>query len=599
MTDVFLNGTLIGTVKSGKEFIGKLKEKRRDGSLSKYMNVHMDEALNTVNIFLDKNRVIRPLIRVENGKSLLTDEHLEQLKREEIKWEDLVNQNIIEYLDPSEEENAYIALEEGDLNKEHTYLEIDPISIFSVCTSLVPYANFNMSSRLNRGQKTQKQAMGIYALNFLTRLDTSVNVLHYPQRPLVRSYTESLLGDGKVAGQNIVIAVTNYEGYNMSDAIVLNKSSIERGFGSSTYYRPYEATKSKYPGGQTDRICVPDKEVRGYGIEEEYRYLEDDGIIYPEVMVKDEEVLVGRTSPPRFLGKLRTFGTAASTTNDTSVRIRSGEDGIVSKIVITENEEGDRIITVKIRDTRKPEIGDKFASRHGQKGVVGRIVAREDLPFTASGIVPDVIFSPNSLPKRMTLGHIIEILAGKVGALNGRYVNGTSFDSEDVNDIRNELLSLGFREDGSETMYDGRTGEEFEARIFIGNMYYLRLKHQVSDKIQARSRGPVQLLTRQPTAGKAKQGGLRFGEMEKEALIAHGASMLMKERFSSDRAEFYVCNKCKNLAIFDEFDGRAKCDICGEKTNVSKIELAYAFKLLLDELKSCGINPKLILKDKF
>lgn len=599
MIDVFFNGSLIGTVEDATNFVDSIKEKRRKGELSTYLNVNYDEVQEKVSIFLDKNRVRRPLIRIVEGKPLLTNKHYELLEKGELTWKELVDKNIIEYLDTSEEENALVALNEKDITKKHTHLEIDPMAIFSVCTSLVPYANYNMSSRLNRGQKTQKQAMGIYALNYLLRLDTSVNILHYPQRPLVKTFTEKLLGEGKVAGQNIVVAVTNYEGYNMEDAIVLNKSSVERGFASSTYYRPYEATKSKYPGGQSDKIGIPDKEVRGFGLEEEYRFLEEDGIIYPEVEVTEEEVLVGRTSPPRFLGKLRSFGTTTSTRSDTSVRLRNGEGGTVSKVILTENESGDKIVNVKLRNSRKPSIGDKFASRHGQKGIIGRIVPQEDLPFTASGISPDLIFSPNSLPKRMTLGHIIEILAGKVASLSGRYIDGTAFDSENVDDLRKELLAQGFREDGTETMYDGRTGEEFKSRIFIGNMYYLRLKHQVKDKLQARGRGPVQLLTRQPTAGKAKQGGLRFGEMEKEALIAHGASLLMKERFSSDKALFYVCNKCRGLAIYNEFDGRAECPICGEKSEISRIELAYAFKLLLNELKSCGINPKLLLKNKF
>ena len=226
--------------------------------------------------------------------------------------------------------------------------------------------------------------------------------------------------DEHPAGQNYTVAVLSYEGYNMDDAIIINKSSIQRGIGRSTFYRPYVGEELRYSGGLVDEICVPDKDVKGYRSEKDYRFLNEDGLAYIEAKVNPDDVLIGKTSPPRFLGKLRTFGTAASTKNDTSVRIRSGEDGIVSKVIITENEEGDRLITIKIRDTRKPEIGDKFASRHGQKGVVGRIVPREDLPFTASGVVPDVIFSPNSLPKRMTLGHIIEILAGKVGALNGR-----------------------------------------------------------------------------------------------------------------------------------------------------------------------------------
>jgi len=226
------------------------------------------------------------------------------------------------------------------------------------------------------------------------------------------------------------------------------------------------------------------------------------------------------------------------------------------------------------------------------------LLPEADVPFTASGIKPDLIFSPNGLPKRMTVAHLLEALAGKVGALSGRNIDGTAFINESAHDLRSELSKLGFRDDGTEILYDGRTGKQFPARIFVGNIYYLRLKHQVADKIQHRARGPIALLTHQPTEGKAKEGGLRLGEMEKECFIAHGASLLMKERFDSDKAIIWVCERCGDIAIHDVYKNKAYC-LCGEKTKVSPIELSYAFKLFLDELKSLHIRPKLKLKDKY
>jgi DNA-directed RNA polymerase subunit B len=278
--------------------------------------------------------------------------------------------------------------------------------------------------------------------------------------------------------------------------------------------------------------------------------------------------------------------------------VRYGENGVVNKVVVTESEDGAPLIRVDVRETRNPEIGDKFASRHGQKGVVGLVVPEQDIPFTASGIRPDILFSPNGLPKRMTVAHMIEALAGKVGALAGRYINGTSFLSEHASDLRQQLFELGFRDDGTELLIDGRTGKQVPARIFVGNMYYLRLKHQVADKMQSRARGPIALLTRQPTEGKAKEGGLRLGEMEKECFIAHGASLLMKERFDSDKAIIWVCERCGDIAIHDVYKNKAYC-LCGEKTKVAPIEMSYAFKLFIDELKSLHIRPRLRLKDKF
>ena len=598
MTDVFFNGHLAGAVDQPEAFVKSVIEARRAGKLSKFLNVQYRKALDTVYIVTERDRVIRPLIIVKDGKSLLTTEHIERLRNGETKWSDLVKEGIIEYVDCSEEENTLIAINERDISPDHTHLEVNPISIFGVTTSLVPYANYNQSSKLNRGQKTQKQAMGCYALNFPNRTDTALNLLHYPQTPIVRSFTQSLLGDERAAGQNVVIAIVNFDGYNMSDASVLNKGSVQRGLGRSTYFRPYPTEKLRYPGGQVDEIMIPVKDVQGYTVENDYRLLTEDGIVYPEAEVNGGDVLIGKTSPPRFLGKLEAFSTAANVRKDSSIRARHGEAGVVNKVIVTESEGGSMLIKVEVRETRTPEVGDKLSSRHGQKGVIGLLLPEADVPFTASGIKPDLIFSPNGLPKRMTVAHLLEALAGKVGALSGRNIDGTAFINESAHDLRSELSKLGFRDDGTEILYDGRTGKQFPARIFVGNIYYLRLKHQVADKIQHRARGPIALLTHQPTEGKAKEGGLRLGEMEKECFIAHGASLLMKERFDSDKAIIWVCERCGDIAIHDVYKNKAYC-LCGEKTKVSPIELSYAFKLFLDELKSLHIRPKLKLKDKY
>jgi len=257
------------------------------------------------------------------------------------------------------------------------------------------------------------------------------------------------------------------------------------------------------------------------------------------------------------------------------------------------------LVQVRIRDERVPEIGDKFTSRHGQKGVVGLIVPEADMPFSASGITPDLLFSPHGIPSRMTISHLIEILAGKVGCLSGRNINGTTFDAEPEEKLREEMKSLGFRENGVETFYNGITGEKFEATIFVGSMYYLKLKHLVANKIHSRARGPIQLLTRQPTEGRAKEGGLRLGEMEKDTFVAHGSSLLLKERFDSDRTVVPVCENCGLIAIKDEFKERAYCPVCGDNIEISDVEISYAFKLILDEFKSLGIFQRLKLESKY
>lgn len=600
LTEVYCNGKYTGTVDDAASFVSKVREERRSGDITSNLNIYHNEKSDEIFVEFSKGRARRPLIIIREGQPLLTEKHLKQLGKNEISWSDLIKQGIIEYLDSAEEENSLIAFFEKDLTPEHTHLEITPVAMFGLTTSLVPYANFNQSTRLNAGSKNQKQALGLYASNYAVRMDMDVNLLHYPQVPIVKTIMHDLGNyDKHPAGQNIVVAVMSYKGYNMEDAIIINRASIDRGFGRSTYYRPSVAEELRYSGGLIDQVSIPDKDVKGYKSEKDYRFLENDGIIYPEAKVAEGDVIIGKTSPPRFLSSLEEYNLTSGTRRESSVSLKHGERGIVDFILLTENEEGNKLIQARIRDERVPEIGDKFTSRHGQKGVVGLIVPETDMPFSESGIIPDLIFSPHGIPSRMTISHLIEILAGKVGALSGRFINGTTFDAEPEEKLREELKTLGFRENGMETLYNGITGEVFEAKIFVGSMYYLKLKHLVANKMHSRARGPIQLLTRQPTEGRAKEGGLRLGEMEKDTFVAHGASLLLKERFDSDKTVVPVCESCGVIAIKDEYKGKSYCPICGENVEINDVEISYAFKLILDEFKSLGIYPKLQLESKY
>ncbi len=584
----------------GQEFTRQIRNARRAGTLGSNVNVMFEEHLNQVFIEAGRGRARRPLIVVKDGIPLLTEKHIKQLQKNEISWTDLVQQGVIEYLDAAEEENALLAFSETELTPEHTHLEITPLAMLGIVTTLVPFGDHNPSARLSIGSKNQKHAIGFYAANFPVRMDMDVNILHTPHIPIVQSIMHELSGyETHPSGQNIVVAVMSYKGYNMEDAVILNRGSIERGFARSSYFRPAVAEELRYSGGLMDGISIPDKEVKGYKSEKDYRLLEDDGIIYPEAQVREEDVIIGKTSPPRFLSSLEEYSLASNIRRESSVALRHGEEGIIDFVLVTENEEGNKLVQVRIRDQRIPEIGDKFVSRHSQKGVVGMIVPESDMPFSASGIVPDMLFSPHSIRTRMTISHLLELVGGKMGALSGRHVDGTTFEAEPEEAMRKELLSLGFRENGTETLYNGITGERMNARIFIGNMYYLKLKHMVANKIQSRARGPIQLLTRQPTEGRAKEGGLRLGEMEKDTLVAHGASLLLKERFDSDKTVVPVCGSCGVIAIHDTYKDKRMCQICGDNVEVNDIEISYAFKLILDEFKSLGIYPKLILKNKY
>jgi DNA-directed RNA polymerase subunit B' len=601
MADVYLNSKFIGTIEDANTFVDEIRDQRRKRSVSEEVNVYNDTEANEIYIFSDAGRARRPLIIVKEGKSLLTEKHLQQLQEGEITWFDLVQQGVIEYLDAGEEENALVGYTEEELTPEHSHLEVTQGSISGIATSLVPFGNYMPSQRLIIGSKNQKQALGFYAANYHLRMDMDSNILHYPQFPIVKTKIHDITNyDQHPSGQNMVVAVMCYDGYNMEDGVILGKASMERGLARSTYFRPVEAQELRYSGGLIDEMSIPDKEVKGYRSEHDYRFLEDDGIIHPEAKVTEGDVVIGRTSPPRFLSSMDEYNLAAATRRESSVSLKHGEKGVADFVVVTENEEGNRLVQVRLRDERIPEIGDKFTSRHGQKGVTGILVPPQDLPFSENGIIPDLIFTPHGVSSRMTVSHLLELIGGKVGALAGRYVDGTLFQGENEEALRKELLGLGFSEDGTETFYDGRTGKKMLARIYVGNMYYLRLRHMVANKMQSRARGPIQLLTRQPTEGKAKEGGLRLGEMEKDTFIAHGATLLLKERFDSDRTAIPICEKSGLMGYFDERkNGRAISPLHGDNSNMSNVEMSYAFKLLLDEIRTLGIYTELNLKSKY
>ncbi len=600
-TDVFIDGKFTGVVKNPQDFVENVIMERRMGKIPIDVNISYDEVRNVVNVETSKGRAVRPLIIVKEGKPLLTEKHIEQLKKNEISWSDLVKQGVIEYLDAAEEENALVALEKEDLTPEHTHLEVSSLDLVGLCTSMVPFGNYNHGVRMTQGSKNQKQAIGLYIANYLLRMDTDVSILHYPQYPIVASITHKLSDyDKHPSGMNLIVAIMSYEGYNMEDAIVINKGSIERGLGRSTYFKPLITEELRYSGGLIDEICIPDKEVKGYRTEHDYRFLEEDGIVYPEATLSEGDVAIGKTSPPRFLSSMDEYSLTTNQRRESSSALKHGEEGTVDFVFLTENAEGNKLVQVRLRSERIPEIGDKFTSRHGQKGVISRVVPEADMPFSATGMKPDIIFGTHGIPSRMTVSHLLECVAGKTGALSGRIIDGTLFDSEKEVDIRKELLELGFQHNGAETLYNGMTGERYKVQIFIGNMYYLKLKHMVKNKIHSRARGPIQLLTRQPTEGRAKEGGLRLGEMEKDTFVAHGTSLLLKERFDSDKTIVPVCEKSGLIGYYDaKKGGKAMSPIYGEDSEMYNVELSYAFKLMLDEFISLGVYPKMVVKRKF
>jgi DNA-directed RNA polymerase subunit B len=608
LAKVLVNGRVVGYTRDPEKLVSSLRRARRKGELDPEVSVYLDRPLDPratfrVYIFTHAGRVLRPLVLVEGGRPKLTRDHLDKLRRGDITWRDLLRMGVLELLDANEEENAYIAMKPEDLTPEHTHLELYPPAMLGVVASIIPYPEHNQSPRNTYESAMGKQALGFPHSNYFLTLYSRQHLLVYPQKPLVRTKIMDLIGlDRHPVGQNAVVAVLSYDGYNIEDAIVVNRASIERGLGRSFFYRTYEAVAQLYPGGSRDKFEVPRPEdnVRGYRGEKYYRLLEPDGAVMAEAEVSGGDVLIGKTSPPRFIEEYREAETRGLYRRDSSVALRPSERGVVDTVILTQTVEGYRTFRVRVRDQRVPELGDKFASRHGQKGVIGMIVDPEDMPYTEDGVVPDIIVNPHAFPSRMTVGQFLESIAGKAAALRGRPVDATAFSGEPIDDLRRALLEHGFKPTGKEVMYDGRTGRRFEAEVFIGVVYYHKLHHMVADKIHARARGQVQMLTKQPTEGRARGGGLRFGEMERDCLIAYGASMLLRDRLleESDKTEVYVCERCGYLAYYDRRQQRLVCRVCGENAKISKVTVAYAFKLLLQEIMSLGISPRLQLGGK-
>ncbi len=606
-TRVFVDGRLIGYFKDGQKLVDSLRDLRRNFKIHPHVGIFLYQSSfegSTKRLYVNCNagRVLRPLIVIKDNKILLTQELIDKVSKKFLSWTDLLHMGIIELVDANEEENSYIAIDETDI-KKHTHMEVFPSAILGAGASIIPYPEHNQSPR-----NTYESAMAKQSLGFSTPLmnaSTYVrqHLMLYPQTPIVNTKAMGLLGlEDRPAGQNCVVAVLPFDGYNIEDAIVLSKSSIDRGLGRTFFYRIYEAEAKQYPGGMRDNFEIPTAEgnIRGFRGDKAYRLLEEDGVIATESTVQGGDILIGKTSPPRFMEEYREFEVKGPYRRDTSIGVRPSENGVVDTVVMTQSHDGGRMYKIRVRDLRIPEIGDKFASRHGQKGVVGLLVNHEDLPYTADGVVPDVMINPHAFPSRMTVGMFLESVTGKAAALRGSKMDGSAFVGEKLEDVKGVLEQNGFKYSGKEVMYDGRTGKPFAVDVFIGVVYYQKLHHMVADKIHARARGQVQMLTKQPTEGRARGGGLRFGEMERDCLIAYGASMMLKDRLldESDKADIYICERCGLVSYYDIKQRRFVCRVCGDKGKVTSISVAYAFKLLLQEMMSLDVAPRLLIKER-
>jgi len=606
-TRIFVDGKLIGFHKNGQELTRILRDLRRNSKIHPHVGISIYEpeqegATGRLYVNCNAGRVLRPLIIIDNDKSLLTEEFLDKISKKLISWNDLIRMGIIELIDANEEENCYVAFDTTS-TKTFTHLEIFPSAILGAGASIIPYPEHNQSPRNTYESAMAKQSLGFSTPMMNTSTYVRQHFMLYPQTPIVTTKSLNLLGmEERPAGQNCVVAVLPFDGYNIEDAIVLSKSSVDRGLARTFFYRIYDAEAKQYPGGMRDNFEIPNAEdnIRGYKGEKSYRVLEEDGIVATESSVTGGDILIGKTSPPRFMEEYKEFESTGPYRRDTSIGVRPSETGVVDTVVMTQSHEGGKMYKIRVRDMRIPEIGDKFASRHGQKGVLGILAKNEDLPYTEQGITPDVLINPHAFPSRMTVGMMMESVTGKAAAVRGKQFDGSAFVGEKMDVVKEILDKAGFKYSGKEKMYDGRTGKSFLVDVFIGVVYYQKLHHMVADKIHARARGQVQMLTKQPTEGRARGGGLRFGEMERDCLIAYGASMLLKDRLldESDKTEVLVCEKCGLTGFHDARKRKFVCAQCGDSAPISSVSVAYAFKLLLQEILSLNIAPRLKLKER-
>lgn len=591
---IFINGTPIALTQSPKNFLNSFRSLRRTGRISEFISIFINHHHSAVHIATDEGRICRPLIIVEKGKSKVTARHLKQLRSGRIDFDGFLSRGVVEYLDVNEENDANIAMYENEINETTTHLEIEPFTILGAVAGLIPYPHHNQSPRNTYQCAMGKQAIGAIAHNQFLRIDSLLYLMVYPHKPMVKTRTIELIKYDKLpAGQNAIVAVMSYSGYDIEDALVLNKASVDRGFGRCQVLRKYATTLQRYPNGTEDRVGDPLME-NGAPVKR-HALLDEHGLAAVGEKVSAGEVYINKQTP--FNANATGIGSDPGLDGyrDTAMVYRLPDPSYIDKVMISVTESDQRLIKVQTRQTRRPEVGDKFSSRHGQKGVVGIIAEQVDMPFNDEGVVPDIIMNPHGFPSRMTVGKMLELISGKAGVLSGELQYGTAFGGSKVEDMSDILIRHGFSYSGKDFVTSGITGESLPAYVFFGPVYYQKLKHMVQDKMHSRARGKVATLTRQPTEGRARDGGLRFGEMERDCLIAYGASQLLLERLmlSSDAHQVDVCTGCGLMGY------QGWCQSCKKSQGMTRMTIPYAAKLLVQELFSMNVLARFRLEDEF
>ena len=679
-TKMIVNGNWVGVIEDPVEVCDLIKLYRRNGLLPMYLSIRFDSMRNEMNLFTDSGRLMRPVYYVVEDKdtkqlSFERKDVMALFKTNKIKWSQLTsglrekrkeanfldkdnkiykmeelypdlllieneqneqneqikkikkeltaNASVIDYVDTNEEESALIAIDEEHIQKNkaysYTHVEIDPSFLFGVMGNSVIFPEHNQFPRDVFSCGQSRQAVSVYHTNFQMRMDTMGVILNYGETPLIKSrYLKLINNEEQPYGVNAVVAIMSYTGYNVEDAILINQGAIDRGLFRTSYFTLYEGREesSKISGNNVNsvfsNILDSKKQMEKTKQDYDYTFLDKNGMIKENTPLNDKMVLIGKISTSVLLPDIGT---------DSSITPKKGQLGFVDKVFLTEGEEGTKIAKVRVREQRIPSLGDKMASRAGQKGTLGLILAEEDMPFTSEGIRPDLIINPHALPSRMTIGQLVESMLGKVCSHYGGFGDCTAFlnKGSHADTYGNILTGMGYHSSGNELLYNGMTGEQLQADIYIGPTYYMRLKHMVKDKINFRARGPRTNMTRQTVQGRSNDGGLRIGEMERDGILAHGASTFLNDSFMIRGDEYYiaVCNKSGSIAIYNEsqnvflspyvdgpvqfitgVDGSLSID------NVSKIgksfsiiRIPYSLKLLIQELLVMNIQMRVITED--
>ena len=602
---VFINGSWVGVTNEPEKIYNILKDKKYKGIINIYTSIIFNCKLKEIRVCNDAGRITRPLLKIKNNKLLYDYTIIQKIKDDELNWDDLVvgiklEDSIIEYVDSYEQNNAMIAMKPVDLNNNnntniyhYSHCEIHPSTIFGILASCIPFPDSNQSPRNTYQSAMGKQAIGMYVTNYDNRMDKTAYVLTYPMRPLVETRIMNIIKLNNIpSGQQVIVAIMSHTGYNQEDSLLFNKGAIDRGLFLATIYHTEKDEDKKLFGTEEIR-CKPDKTKTKNIKFGNYDKLTPQGIMKENTLIEDRDIIIGKVIP---IKENKNDFTKSVKFSDGSISHRTQEESYVDKNYIETNGDGYNFCKVRIRNFRKPVIGDKFSSRHGQKGTIGNIIPEEDMPFTANGLKPDIIINPHAIPSRMTIAQLKETLLGKVLLEMGLFGDGTSFGEFDISNIIDKLNDLGYESKGNELMYNALTGEQLTMNIFIGPAFYQRLKHMVNDKQHSRSIGPMVNLTRQPAEGRSRDGGLRFGEMERDCMISHGASRFTKGRIydASDAFSVFVCNKCGLIASFNNKEHIHYCNTCGNRNDFKYVEIPYACKLMFQELITMNIAPRIM-----